>query len=759
MSVLRAKNVQKTIVFSSALGIFVVGLIVAVVSIYPLYLDFKSEEELNLTLALNTKTLAIEECLARAKDVAFQISSRTAARQMLDAYYGGSVTFEAVSDLTREILSDAISFSHEVWGITRLDKDGKMVVQIGIEFPRELWPPVDNTSQSPTLHGPVVLGINSYLVVTTPILDRQLKRLGTDIVAFRLFHLARIVEDYIGLGKTGDTVIGVDRPDGVELVFSLRRDKGAIAGTISKDSDMGRALFNAIQRRSGVMIPRDGNDVIAYGPIRDINWGVVVSVDQDELYAPVIRRIWATSKIIVALILLGTLAMVLLVRPLTGKLIIHTDELAREIQEKTESLKRELEGRKRMEKWLIDSERRYRVLLEEVPDIIFILDQEGRFSYVNTQVEKFLDYPVFQILETPLIDYVIPEDRPLVETLLKTETDQIWDEEVEMMAAGKVQKFARIRCKVSFAEEHGPVRYEGVMRDITRRKGLEEEVKASRAELLEKIKIIDDLYEHIVQQGKSKAIADHTAEVAHELRQPLAIIGGFARRLSKYFESFLPQDEGQRRSCEMIISEIQRLERILTSLIDFTRHERIRLERVDPTEIIERVLRVYEDRMRERQIGLITSFGKELAEVMLDPNRFEQVIRNLVSNAIEASTSGEAICIETGASVLSGKAQETGGLAVESYFEMKVKNWGKVIPPNELSKIFSPFYTTKNYGTGIGLTLCKKIVEDHNGSISVRSDNEGTVFTIWLPLEHIARLPAKASKREIAVRPEDLIKD
>lgn len=758
MPVLRAKNVQRTIVYSSALGIFVVGLIVALVSIYPLYLDFKSEEELNLTLALNTKSLAIEECLARAKDVAFQISARTAARQMLEAYYGGSVTLEAVSDLTREILSDAISFSHEVWGITRLDRDGRIVVQIGIELPKEFWPPLA-TTQTPTLHGPVVLGINSYLVVLSPILDRQSQRLGTDIVAFRLFHLARIVEDYIGLGKTGDTVIGVDRPDAVELVFPLRRDKGAIGGTISKDSDMGRALSNAIQRRSGVMIPRDGNDVIAYGPIRDINWGVVVSMDQDELYAPVTRRIWATSKIILALILMGTLAMVLLVRPLTGKLIIHTDELAREIQEKTESLKRELEGRKRMEKWLIDSERRYRVLLEEVPDIIFILDQEGRFSYVNTQVEKFLDYPVFQILETPLIDYVVPHDRPLVETLLQTGMDQIWDEEVEMMAAGKLQKFARIRCKVSLVEEHGPVRYEGVMRDITRRKGLEEELRASKVELLEKIKIIDDLYEHIVQQGKSKAIADHTAEVAHELRQPLAIIGGFARRLSKYFESCLHQDGGQRKSCEMIISEIQRLEGILTSLIDFTRHERIRLEKVDPTEIIERVLKVYEDRMLERQIKLVTSFGKELAEVMLDPNRFEQVVRNLISNAIEASPPGEAICIETGASILSGKAQETGGLAVESYFEMKVKNWGKVIPPTELSKIFSPFYTTKNYGTGIGLTLCKKIIEDHNGSISVRSDNEGTVFTIWLPLEHAARLPAKATDREIAVRPQDLVKD
>jgi signal transduction histidine kinase len=89
--------------------------------------------------------------------------------------------------------------------------------------------------------------------------------------------------------------------------------------------------------------------------------------------------------------------------------------------------------------------------------------------------------------------------------------------------------------------------------------------------------------------------------------------------------------------------------------------------------------------------------------------------------------------IETGFSIPSDKAQETGGLESETYFEMKIKNYGKVIPADELQKIFSPFFTTKDYGTGIGLTLAKKIVEDHNGSISVKSDEDGTVFTLWIP--------------------------
>ncbi len=140
-----------------------------------------------------------------------------------------------------------------------------------------------------------------------------------------------------------------------------------------------------------------------------------------------------------------------------------------------------------------------------------------------------------------------------------------------------------------------------------------------------------------------------------------------------------------------MISEIQRLERILSSLIDFTRHERIRLERVDPNEVIEKVLRVYRDRMIEKNLRLDTNLGKELGEVMLDPDRFEQVIRNLVANAIEASFPDEVICVETGASIPSGKAQETGRSGIRVLFRDEDQNYGKVIAPEELQKIFSPF--------------------------------------------------------------------
>ncbi len=391
--------------------------------------------------------------------------------------------------------------------------------------------------------------------------------------------------------------------------------------------------------------------------------------------------------------------------------------------------------RKQTEEWLKDSERLYRNLVEQVPDIIFSLDQSGKFSFVNTQVERLLGYPVRNILETPLKDYVAPDAEAKAETILRLGPYEIWDEDIAVIDAMGERKYARIRCKASFGDDGKLVGFEGVMRDRTSRKKLEEELKASKSALMEKIRIIDELYEHIVESGKSKAIEEHTAEVAHELRQPLAIVGGFARRLRKLVEGGQPVDlEKQTQYLGIIVSEITRLEKILDRLIDFTRRTNIVKKRVDPNELIDYIVRITEQRINEKQIVLSINLGHETGEVPVEPGRFQQLLLNLLSNAIDASPVGETIELETGVSIPSDKAAKSGELQFPGFFEVKIRNKGPVIPAEALQNVFNPFFTTKQHGTGLGLTVAKKIVEDHSGSISVKSDVNGTIFTIWLPL-------------------------
>jgi PAS domain S-box-containing protein len=735
----RAKGFQRTIVICSAVGILVVGLIVAAASILPLHDHLMRVQEGHLFLALSTRTAAIQEYLSRAKNVASLIAGRAGSAEKLDDYQNGRASLEEFVEYTRYVLTDAMHYSQDLWGISRLDRTGNVVVQVGLGLSAADRSAVDLSSTEPCFFGPVTLGRRPYLVVVAPILDTTGTRVGTDLDLFRLFALEQAIAEPTGLDKREETILGVIRDNSVTQLFPFKDPKDTFLKTIPKGSWVGLAVQNAASGKAGMMLPGEnyaGKDVMAYGPVKGCQWGLVVTIDKDALYAPVYPHLVSTGTVIFFLIVLGTVGTVLLVRPLTGKMVIHSDELERTVQEKTASLQIELNERKRVEQWLRDSERRYRILVEELPDVIFLLDDEGRFMYVNTQAEKFLKFPVQDILETPLKDHLVAGDKEKVDALFKLEPESIWDEEVGMLDAEGVTQYARIRCKLSYYDEKGSPRYEGIIRDITRRRRLEEDLAASRAELLDKMRIIDDLYEHVIQSHKSRAIANHTAEVAHELRQPLAIIGGFARRMARKLDSdVVVSVNEQRESCRVMISEIRRLEKILDSLIDFTKRGSLNLKTGDPNDIIESVLRVYQSTIEEKGIRLETSLGREVGEILLDANRFEQVVRNLISNAIEASSSGQVISIETGVSIPSGKAHETGGLQSETYFEMKIHNLGQVIPPERLDKIFSPFFTTKAYGAGIGLTISKKIVEDHGGLISAKSDEEGTVFTVWLPIQ------------------------
>ncbi len=261
------------------------------------------------------------------------------------------------------------------------------------------------------------------------------------------------------------------------------------------------------------------------------------------------------------------------------------------------------------------------------------------------------------------------------------------------------------------------------------------ERKRVEAELVDKIMIIDQLYEHIIETGKAQVLADHTARVAHELRQPLVIIGGFAgRMLKERAGDTSSMRDAHREWLGIIIREVRRLEKILAGLIDYTRQESVNLKPINPNSLIEYILRISAERVRDRKIRVQSNLSREVGEILVDPDRFEQVVRNLISNAIEVATEGELIRIDTGVSRPGEKAREAAKLDSQAYFQMRVYNTGAVIPAEDIRKIFDPFSTTKAYGAGLTLTLAKRIIEDHRGSISVKSDETGTMFTAWIPV-------------------------
>ncbi len=479
-----SRKLRRSSVACSAAGIFIVGVIVALVSIVPFYTNLKRDQERNLQFALTTRTMAVEEYLSRVKDVAVQVTSRTKAREKLEKYNQGQVTLDELVNFSTAILTDSLNHSKEIVGISRLDRQGELAIQVGLPVPREHWPVPDAKATEALVRGPIQLRGKSYLVVGAPILDRQSQRVGTDIVLFELDRLKGIVKDYTGLGETGETVLAVVRDDRIELFFPLRHGETESDDRISKDSPLGSAVEAAHHGSVGIRTNDDDSEVIAYGPIQGSEWSIAVSMDNDELYAPVNRQIALIGGIIAVLILLGSSGMALLLRPLAGKMLVRADELEQEIQKKTAALRNEINERARVEKELRESEQKFRTISASAQDAIIMMDSQGDISYWNKAAEKIFRYAGEEVIGENLHQLLVPERALDVgeknfERFRDTGQGHLTGKTIERTGTRKGGEEFPIELSLSTVKIKGRWHAIGIIRDITERKQMEEALRES----------------------------------------------------------------------------------------------------------------------------------------------------------------------------------------------------------------------------------------------------------------------------------------
>jgi diguanylate cyclase (GGDEF)-like protein/PAS domain S-box-containing protein len=343
-------NLQRSIVRYSALGIVIISIIVAAVSVVPLYYNLRQAKEADLALVVRMRTIAIEEYLTRACDIASQITSRTQIRKALEAYNQGELDLDELETFTQPKLADALNISPDVVGILRLDPDGQLVTQVGRVIPPDLQPQPDLDSET-TIHDPVTIDGQRYLIVSAPIRN-DVALVGTDIVLFDLSRLESIVHDPAGLGQTGNMLLGRVTDGHISLVCTdcIRNDN--ITNPIDLDSPLGQAFQHALDQQTGLLTSPGGADparVMVYGPVPDSPWAIVVTMHTREMYGLANRQIIILISLIGVLLGLGIIGTLRLVQPLTGKLVLHSDELEREVQEKTATLQMELHERIRAE--------------------------------------------------------------------------------------------------------------------------------------------------------------------------------------------------------------------------------------------------------------------------------------------------------------------------------------------------------------------------------------------------------------------------
>jgi two-component system sensor histidine kinase HydH len=224
----------------------------------------------------------------------------------------------------------------------------------------------------------------------------------------------------------------------------------------------------------------------------------------------------------------------------------------------------------------------------------------------------------------------------------------------------------------------------------------------------------------LVHQEKMAALGELSSNIAHEIKNPLVSIGGFARRLDRS----MPAEASEKRYTQTIMKEVGRLEGILDNILTYTRDGSMTFKELDLREIMEESLSMVSERFDNGGIQLIKKFAEELPKVKGDYHQLKHAFFNLISNAFEAMNGKGTLSIRLHPILKSGS----------SFIRVEVEDTGKGIDPENLHHIFNPFYTTKDARLGLGLPIIHKIVTSHQGQIEVENQlGEGVTFIITLP--------------------------
>lgn len=239
-----------------------------------------------------------------------------------------------------------------------------------------------------------------------------------------------------------------------------------------------------------------------------------------------------------------------------------------------------------------------------------------------------------------------------------------------------------------------------IFSDLTKTKSLEERVKHS-----EKLAILGEM----------------AAVMAHEVRNPLNAIAGF----SQLMQSRLEQEDKNRKYVDIIVNEAFRVDTLISDILDFAHQKKTIWADVNLESLIDKVIEAKKSKANEKGIEITKLIADGLPLLYGDAVRLERIILNLANNSIEAIESGGQIEISA------EKSAGEGGPGVI----LQVSDNGCGIPPENIEAIFKPFFTTKQAGTGLGMAIIQKIIEEHKGQIRVQSEvGKGTTFSIFLPL-------------------------
>ncbi len=374
-----------------------------------------------------------------------------------------------------------------------------------------------------------------------------------------------------------------------------------------------------------------------------------------------------------------------------AELELRVQERTAELLQTNEQLKREIEDRKRIEQELRESETRYRLLINNMPSIVYRGYKDWSVDFMDEKVKSLTGYSMeeFNSRKKKWSEVIIGRDLETAKKAfiqaLKTNKSYVREYRIETKGGEIlwIQERGQILC-----DKDGEIEYvSGVFFDVTERKRLQ---KA------------------IVQREKLNTLGTIAAEVAHEIRNPLVSLGGFARRLQKKFPDMT--------ECDVILQQSQRLEKILSRIRNYLNPVEIHPQECSVNSIITDSVGLLSPETEIRRLRCQLNLNPDLSDVYTDPDILTQIFVNLILNAAEAMDNGGVLSIRTFES------------EQDLYIEFKNPSSGPEAKHPEL--LFMPF---AEGGESIGLPLCYRLLKNMGGLLSYASEKDHMVFTVSLP--------------------------
>ncbi|MFC5528785.1 ATP-binding protein [Cohnella yongneupensis] len=336
----------------------------------------------------------------------------------------------------------------------------------------------------------------------------------------------------------------------------------------------------------------------------------------------------------------------------------------------------------------------YRNLVENSLIGVFI-EQEGRLVYVNRHAERIFGCEIGEMLGKPLADYIVTADRERLGKEFFACGSYDHSVRFGVTAKNRAGEDIYLELQASSAYHRGEPAISGTLLDVTDSKLSEQ---------------------RLIRSEKLSVIGQLAAGVAHEIRNPLTALKGFTQLLHK-------SADRNRNYYEMMLTELERINYIVGEFVLLSKpNQWQRLVPCDMSRMLGDIVPIMQSQAIITNVTIQVEDDGQLPNVMCDVNQIKQVLINLMKNAIEAMPGGGMLDVRA-------REDNSGHVVIE------VQDQGVGIPEEVIARLGEPFYTTKQSGTGLGLTVCFKIIQAHGGMLTLSSKpNEGTLAVVTLPV-------------------------